>query len=1072
MPKREKSSKNGSFRFAFDLGSGSLGWAVYRLGKTDGDVGLRPCELMDLGARIFPSGREPKSNESNAAARRGPRQQRRMRDRRLHRQWHVARLLVKYGLMPKKEDTLARDAFFIRCPYQARANCVAGKADLYDLGRAIWHIAKHRGFKSNRKTDAGDNESGKIKEGIAKLEKELAGKTYGQWLAARNPAPPKASKGEWKPSASHGVRVRPQTGAEATELYEFYPQRDMLVAEFDAMWDAQSKHHPALKKDGVRGKIRRTLFRQRPLQEVEAGRCTFKTDEPRLPRWHPLAQEFLILQDVNNLRIGDEARPLDDGQRDKITRLAKAGEKLTGPKLRKELKLPSATTINLLHDKKPHLAFDEVVAKFVATKKHATPINEYWAGLDAAKRLAILTILTKHIDTIEVDETEGDIVICRLKQAGLDDKTAKAVEAIRLPDGYIHIGETVAGKILPFMRHGKRYDEACKMAGYHHSDLRSEAPGLDRLPYYNTLDDLQARIGFGTGNPKDLRDKRFGRINNPTVHVALNQFRRVMNALIDRYGKPVEVVLETTRDLKKSAKELSEVNALNAKNKKANDARRSTLEKHGYIQPGQRRIGDHLLRMRLYEELGDVAACPYTGEVINMDMLFTDKVAIDHILPYAETFDDSPTNKTLCMRGANDEKGNRTPYQAWGHNKTRYDAIRGAVKSSNMPQHKQERFGPNALEDWRKNRGFEDSQLIATGYIARVVRIYAQALFDRDKKSNVWILPGRMTAMLRRRLGAYLPDHNAKQRDDYRHHALDAAIIGVIDRGMILRLQSIAGSVGSNALGRIMDKTSLSEIEPFANFGEVVRDRVKSVIASHRANHSISGKLHDETSYGEVKNADQDIGNLVYRVPLDKLTKDMLGKIRDKVWREKIQAAVDAGGNLAEWSKRPGNPKSVRVLKKKTARSILGRTGKPSEGKPYRYLIPGENAYMDIFAVKGKWVQRTTSIWSANDKNRLEKERAEWEEKYPNAEFVMRLFKGDTVRLFDAPNRRGRNPVMRVKSLLDKANSVRFVDVNDARDSDSIVKKSVSVDQMRRREAQRVRIDPLGRLRTVPHGKL
>lgn len=55
--------------------------------------------------------------------------------------------------------------------------------------------------------------------------------------------------------------------------------------------------------------------------------------------------------------------------------------------------------------------------------------------------------------------------------------------------------------------------------------------------------------------------------------------------------------------------------------------------------------------------------------------------------------------------------------------------------------------------------------------MGRVVRAYADALFPRDGTSNVWVLPGRMTAMLRRRWQLYLPDHNAKGRDDHRHHA-------------------------------------------------------------------------------------------------------------------------------------------------------------------------------------------------------------------------------------------------------------------------------------------------------------
>ena len=46
--------------------------------------------------------------------------------------------------------------------------------------------------------------------------------------------------------------------------------------------------------------------------------------------------------------------------------------------------------------------------------------------------------------------------------------------------------------------------------------------------------------------------ERFGRIGNPTVHIGLNKIRRVVNEVIDTYGKPDELVIELARDLKQT----------------------------------------------------------------------------------------------------------------------------------------------------------------------------------------------------------------------------------------------------------------------------------------------------------------------------------------------------------------------------------------------------------------------------------------------------------------------------------------------------------------------------------------
>ncbi len=41
-----------------------------------------------------------------------------------------------------------------------------------------------------------------------------------------------------------------------------------------------------------------------------------------------------------------------------------------------------------------------------------------------------------------------------------------------------------------------------------------------------------------------------GKIANPTVHVALNQIRVVVNAIVKKYGHPHDIVVEVARDLK------------------------------------------------------------------------------------------------------------------------------------------------------------------------------------------------------------------------------------------------------------------------------------------------------------------------------------------------------------------------------------------------------------------------------------------------------------------------------------------------------------------------------------------
>ena len=1069
-----------TYRFAFDLGSGSLGWAVIELDKGS----MAPVALTDLGVRIFPTGRDPQSKDSNALGRRQPRQQRRQVDRRKKRRIELENKLVATGLMPPANEKAARCRFFAIDPYAARERSSNGKTDLHDLGRAIWHISKHRGFKSNRKVDrTNEDDRGKIAPASAKLREMLAEHgvaTYGAWLAER---------------IKHGetVRVRP-VGEGTKSAYDFYPTRAMLEDEFDFIWRVQALHHPDLTQD-LRNAIRDSVFFQRPLKPVKPGRCTFFPDDYRLPKWHPLAQEFLILQQLNLLRIIDESgeRALDLTARDLVARHLMSGEKLTWSSSRKGLRgilqLRSGVKINLEEGGLKELAHNAVVARLVGTKKKPGPLADVWPRWSDEERLGLLFILNEA-------PTPEDAVDRLVTECGLDFETATWAEKITLPDGHLMLGERAIRAILPILREQVVvYSDAVDLASEHgrfgegvvikHSDLRPDGdPGLADLPRYNEVPALRHMMGTGSNDPADPPDIRYGRISNPTVHVALGQFRRVMNALIGHYGKPAQVVIETTRDMAKSARELNEIESEIRKNTKRNDGWRKTLEnaEPPLLSPGQR-IGDRFLRMRLWEELGTSNAdriCPYSGTPISLHQLHSDAVEIDHILPFEDTFDDSPANKTVCFRKANRVKGKRAPSAAWSGDEL--EAVIARVKGAPGMQRKLWRFLPGALEKWQEQRGFEDRQLHATGYLARVVRAYAEALFSKDGTSNIWMPPGRMTAMMRRRWGLFLPDHNAKTRDDHRHHALDAATVGMIDPRMIQTLQTYARRTGVEELDRVLPNPP----EPFAGFRAQVLDRVAKLHVSHRPDHAISGRLHEDTAYGQIRDVPENqaartIGNVVVRKPVADLSAKEIGQVRDEKIRNDLIAAVQdqksdkkaLSDALKSWSERTGH-KRLRIIKP----SATAKPVRDKAGRPYKWMVPGEIAFIDILEDgDGKWFQHATDIWAAQTAGPRD-----WEKTYPGATFIMRLFKGDTIQLFDldqdgAPAA-GSNQIKRVVRIEPSANRVRLAGVNDSgvhderhKDKDDPFRWDfANIGKLRHRRARRVRIDELGRVRIVPHG--
>ena len=91
------------YRLGLDLGTNSIGWAVYSL-----DDENEPQKLEDMGVRIFSDGRDPKTKEPLAVARRTARGQRKIIYRRKLRRKATFRLLQEQGLSQKQKKKLKK----------------------------------------------------------------------------------------------------------------------------------------------------------------------------------------------------------------------------------------------------------------------------------------------------------------------------------------------------------------------------------------------------------------------------------------------------------------------------------------------------------------------------------------------------------------------------------------------------------------------------------------------------------------------------------------------------------------------------------------------------------------------------------------------------------------------------------------------------------------------------------------------------------------------------------------------------------------------------------------------------
>jgi CRISPR-associated endonuclease Csn1 len=910
------------YRLALDLGSTSLGWAMVRLKDAE------PVAIIKAGVRIFSDGRNPKDGSSLAVTRRAARAMRRRRDRLLKRKHRMMALLLKHGFFPA--DTIERKALELLNPYELRAKGLDTALTPAEFARALFHINQRRGFKSNRKTDKKDNDSGALKAAISALRQQLdpngangKARTVGEllWRRIKPDVEGKPPRAGLVRARYRERRIEKEDGkTRIDKSYDLYIDRAMIDAEFDTLWAKQTALTPSVFNEAARAELKDCLLHQRPLKPVKPGRCTLEPDEERAPLALPSQQRFRIYQEVNNLRIlkkdlHDET--LTRAQRDELVNALEHHSKRSFTQIRTLLKLAGTTQFNLEDVKRQELKGSSTSA-ILSKKEHFGP-DWFTFPLDQQDAI-VMRLLT--------EESEAALIVWLQEELGFDETRAEIVANTGLAEGYGSLSTKALSRILPALQAEViTYDKAVQAAGYeHHSHISHAATGeiLPALPYYGEY--LQRHVGFGSGKRDDPPEKRFGKIANPTVHIGLNQARVVVNALIKRYGHPSEVIVEVARDLKQSWEQRNEDKEQQAKNQKRNERLRTDAAKLLQISPERVKHAD-IQKLILWEELSfDIAdrRCPYSGVQIGARMVLSDEVEIEHILPFSQTLDDSLNNKTLATRRANRVKGDRSPAQAredFEREGWTYDAI--LQRAEHMPRNKRYRFGPDGHEKWlREDKDFLARALNDTRHLSRVAREYLSLICPHGTR----VIPGRMTAMLRAKFGLndILGLQGEKNRNDHRHHAVDACVIAVTDQGLLQRFAQASASAREKQLDKLVDSMPL----PWPTYREHVGRAVRNIWVSHKPDHGYEGALMEATAYGIRK---------------------------DGTIKQKSKADGSEGREIKNL---------IRISEPKQP----SRHGVDTEGNPLPYIgyVGGSNYCIEITrGDKGKWDGKVVSTFEA-----------------------------------------------------------------------------------------------------------
>lgn len=829
----------------FDIGVTSIGWAF-----VEGEA------LKDCGVRIFTKAENPKNGDSLAAPRREARSTRRRLARRKARLNTIKRLLCEeFGL--NLNDYLANDGELpkvyettkdTKSPYELRTLALEQKLEPKELARVILHIAKHRGYGNKHAKTESDKDSKKVLSAIKTNAAAMKDKyqSVGEYLYKEFYQKERyEKKGNTPTKEFKNVRNK-------GENYEHCVAQEQVRAELELIFQKQKEfgfhfseklYKVATKNDKTKeldfaSAIMEIAFYQRDLKSFadKVGECVFYKDENRAPKDSLSAMEFVALtRIINTLKNLDEkSKNLGIGEtygKDKIQEILKIvldkGE-MSYKKLRDILHLDE----RILFAKDSKLDYTKEVqeaekAKFIELKNLKAFKKAMGGDFGKFAREELDNIATE----ITLIKSKENLAKKLQNYPALSKEQVEALSNLNFAK-HIDLSLKALHRILPFMYEGLRYDEAVQKAG-----LQEHKKHLQKGEFLIPLKEYEPYLA------------------NPVVARALSEYRKVLNALLKKYGKVHKIHLEFTREADKNYEERKKIEKEQKEHFEANQKAIQQCEILGLPVNGA-----NILKMKLWLEQGE--CCAYSGKKITTeDLKDSNKLQIDHIYPYSRSFDDSYMNKVLVFAKENQNKLDKTPFEAFGSNKEKWDRILSF--SAKLPKQKQRRISNTNFKD--KEGGFLTRNFNDTGYIARLASQWTNhCLKFEDLRENevsiagekgssvhIEVISGSLTATLRHYWG--LGD---KDRNNHLHHAVDAIILAYTNAKSIKAFADFRKNQEQNKAKFYAKQIAESEykakkafFEPCENFRSKVLEKLDFIFVSKPPRKRARGALHEETFY-------------------------------------------------------------------------------------------------------------------------------------------------------------------------------------------------------------------------------
>ena len=452
------------------------------------------------------------------------------------------------------------------------------------------------------------------------------------------------------------------------------------------------------------------------------NKCTYLLGEDVLPKSSLLYSEFMLLNELNNIRI--DGKPLETAVKEHLIEAVFKQDHKKMTKNRIEQFLQDNNYIPNKH-KSDITGLDGEIKNDL--KSYRDMVRILGTNFDISMAEDIIMDITIFGESKKMlRETLRNKFASRL-----DDEAIKKLSKLRYRD-WGRLSKKLLNGIEGCDKAGDGTPETIIKLMRNFSYNLMELLG-DKFSFMERIQELNDELTMGqVVDPHDIIDE-LGL--SPAVKRAVWQALRIVDEVIHiKKALPSRIFVEVTRSNKAEKKKkdsrqkrLSDLYTAIKKDEALLNGLKDT-EFDG-LKLGLSNYDDAALRSKkLYLYYTQMGRCAYTGEVIDIALLNTDNYDIDHIYPRSLTKDDSFDNLVLCKRAANAQKSDTYPI-AEGIQKDQKPFWNFLKQQGLISERKYERLTRNTPLTADDLSGFIARQLVETNQSVKAVTTLLRRLY-------------------------------------------------------------------------------------------------------------------------------------------------------------------------------------------------------------------------------------------------------------------------------------------------------------------------------------------------------